>query len=198
MRRTRAVWAAAVGVVALAGMTGCTHTHGGAGGLGTSATTARVTASSSPTPSLDAQNAAEAANKAAAISAYQHYFDVTQEVEQRPGMTGWEDEVLPLLGGDFLTYMTNFYTQAQEQGLRATAPEMLVSSTPVDYSSDPSGAGHEQVVLEVCIDATGSDLVLPDGSLDSTSSRGISIVTMQHQNGQWTVDKSEDKEDETC
>ena len=198
MRRTRATWVVAVGVVALVGTAGCAHGRSGAGGLGTPTTTTRVTASSSPTPSVDAQDAAKAANEAAAGDAYQHYFDVSEDVGQRPGMTGWEDEVVPLLSGDYLQYMVNFYTQAQGQGLRNTGPSVLVSSTPVDYVADPTGAGHEQVVLDVCIDGTKSGVVGSDGSSAGFGIRGISAVTMQHQNGQWTVDKSEAKENETC
>jgi len=147
---------------------------------------------------VGAQDAAKAANEAAAVDAYQHYFDVTQEVEQQPGMTGWEDEILPLVSGDYRQDLTNLYTQAQAQELRATGPSVLVSSNPVDYISDPTGAGHEQVVLDVCIDATGSNFVFPDGTLESTSFRGVDTVTMQHQSGQWMVDKSETKESETC
>jgi len=189
-------WAAAVGVVALVGMAGCTH--GGPSGLGTSPAAVRHgTSSPSPTSSVDAQDAAKAANEAAAISAYQHYFDMTQEVEQRPGMTGWEDEILPLVSGDCRQDLTNLYTQAQAQGLRATGPEVLVSSNSVDYVDDPSGAGHEQVVLDVCIDSTKKGLIFPDGSSAGSAGRGIVMVAMQHQNNQWTVDKSEDK-DETC
>jgi len=198
MKWTRAAWVMVVGVVALVGTAGCTHPHGGTGGLGTPTVTAHVTASSSPRPSTSATGGAESANEAAAVVAYQHYFGVRQEVEQRPGMTGWEDEVVPLLGGDFLPFMVNFYTQAQTQGLRTTAPEVLVSTTPIDYLDDPSGAGHEQVFLDVCIDPAGSVTVYPDGSPESTSFRGVVAVTMQHQNGQWMVDKSEAKENETC
>lgn len=190
-------WAAAVGAVALMGMAGCTHS--GPSGLGTSpAATRHGTSSPSQTPSVDVQDAAKKANEAAAVGAYQHYFEVRQEVEQRPGMSGWEDEVVPLLGGDLLPFMTNFYTQAQEKELRITAPAVLVSTTPVDYIEDPGGTGHEQVLLDACIDATGSITVYPDGSPESTSFRGVVTVTMQHQNDQWAVDESETKVDETC
>ncbi len=153
------------------------------------------TTASEPTGTPDPQTRDEAA----AAAAYEHYFDVMNQVRQRPGAQGWATDLLPLTTGKYRAVVVNLYTQLAEQGVYTTGPSELVSVTPTEYVPDPTGVGHQQVILDVCIDSTDPRMVLPDGTEAGWGMRAIEKVMMQKiADGGWLVSESTTQEGATC
>ncbi|GIG29272.1 hypothetical protein [Cellulomonas marina] len=163
----------------------------------TTAPTPSPTPTPTPTPTLDPVQ--EQIGEARA--AYEHYNAVDNAVQQA-GMAGWQDQVIPLVGGDYREVLVNYYTQASQQGLRQTGETAIASLTVTEHIPDPSGGGGEQVRMEACLDTSDSDIVNPEGASVTQPGfpdRLITAVLMQRQaDGRWTVNAAETLQDRPC
>lgn len=187
-RRTGAVLAATL--ASLLTLTAC-HSRDG-GDLPTYATTSAAQ-TPAPTPTPTQTLSAKQQNIADAKAAYKSFLTMSNKVRE-DHMKGWK-QILTYVGSDDLrSELENFYTQAEAQKLRQVGDSKIASWTVTKYVEDATGAGHEQVHMDVCIDNSASDVLNPEG--DSVLLKGyiqkqILTVVLQHQkDGRWTVNEN--------
>lgn len=159
------------------------------------------TQSPDPTPTASPTLDTQQQHIEEAKASYTTYISVSSEVEQA-GMTDWQSKVMPLVSGELRDIVQNFYEQASEQGLRQVGEPKIASMNVVEYVEDPTGAGFEQVRMEVCLDNSEVDVVDPAGNsvlLEGYPDRLLHDVLMQRQNsGRWTVTRNTTLEGQTC
>ncbi|WP_298462087.1 hypothetical protein [uncultured Cellulomonas sp.] len=193
--------AALVALLTAGALTACTPDTTPPTTTPTSTTTPSQTPTPSPTPTVDPAEAAKQANIDAAIAAYEAHIDAVNRVGQA-GMVGWETDVLPAIGSsDLREEIVSLYTQLSEQGVRQTGEREIASLTVTDYVEDPTGAGHEQVRLDVCLDNSGVDEVDAQGKsilLAGYPPRLITSVLMQRQVDFWTISEMVTQEGQQC
>lgn len=157
----------------------------------------------SPTPTVDPAQALQDQNTADAIAAFEAHIAAADRVGQA-GMVGWETEVLSTIGsGELREETVSLYTQLIEQGVRQTGDTEISSIVVTDYVADPTGAGHEQVRLDACLDISKAEMVNSGGEsvlLEGFPTRLITTVLMQHQGpgGYWTVNESVTDQERPC
>lgn len=118
-----------------------------------------------------------------AIAAYENYVQVRDAVRQ-DYFNGWEEKVLPLTSGDEADWVAWYFSQGAQYGQHQVGSSAVGDVFVDEYSPDPTGAGHEQVVLRVCLDNSGIQSLDPSGTnqLDPTGiGRFWTAVIMQRQ-----------------
>ena len=144
-----------VAALALAVIGGCTNDT-----AGSSAATTTVSTTPTPTTTVD-PNDPQAVAYAEAEAAYREYFDLSQEIRQRPGMEGWSDLRDFLIGEDVLVPWQTWYTSVTaDPEYHQNGESKLVSVRPLSYTppAETYSTGSREVVLEVCTDNSGSDI----------------------------------------
>lgn len=120
-----------------------------------------------------------------AIAAYRNYVEVRDTVRQ-DHFRDWEDKVLPLTSADEADWVAWYFPQAVELGHYQVGADVVsnVVLAGEGYSEDPTGAGHERAVFEVCLDTSGRQELGSQGqdtSVPGSHGRFIATVTMQRQ-----------------
>lgn len=168
-------------VGALVGVAGCTHDSSDAAGTSPADSQTLLTDLPDP-PELPANPARD--NVEAAVAAYQNYVAVRDTVRQ-DHFRDWETKVLPLTSADEADWVASFFSQAVELGRYQVGANTVshIKLAGEGYSEDPTGAGHERVVLEACLDTSGAQALGAEGQdTDVPGSRGrfVATVTVQH------------------
>jgi hypothetical protein len=193
-----AVTATAAGLI----LSGCTADPAPTASTPATTTTAAVV-TPQPIPTLDAEQIALALQDRSvtdAKAAYLNYGVVFDEI-QKDGMANWQ-RIMPLIGGDLLDSIPGLFERKAQLDERATGDTVTVSQALVEYTPDPTGAGNERLVLDVCLDTSAVDVFTPDGRSVLQADypkRLITTATMQHQSdGRWTVASEQTDVDRPC
>lgn len=195
VRVVRLSWVAGILLVVAGATAGCTP------GAPTVTNTSTPTPSASPsaTPTLDPASAAERAAVEAATTALSALITASNEV----GMAGYADStpIAGLVGGDLRVSVLDLNRQSAESGSRQVGSVTIADVAVAEYDPGADGGGRERVILDACIDSTGMDIVLPDGTsrLDPTTpDRRVVQYTVQNTDGHWTVDDLRSDATRTC
>ncbi|PUB31508.1 hypothetical protein C8K30_10121 [Promicromonospora sp. AC04] len=179
-------------VVAAIGLSGCS---GQADAAATASPSVSASVSPSPTSSPSPANPAEAAKQERVDDALQRYeeYRTIDEKHQKAGTNGYEELALYLGHPDILNneYMKwEYITEYDYKMVGDRKP--VVSVVNAKYDGDPLAdtiSGH-RVHLDLCIDATGADIVDADGEVVPVDSpdKYIEKVLMQGQPSEkWTI-----------
>jgi hypothetical protein len=161
--------------------------------------TPKPSATVSVTPSLDPAEVQKQAAVDAATTTLTALIAASNEI----GLGGYADSapISGLVGGDLRVAMLDLNRQSAESSSRQVGSASVADVTVAEYDAGQVGGGRERVVLDACIDTTGMDIVLPDGSsrLDpNTPDRRIVQYTVQNTDGHWTVDALTSDAARTC
>ncbi|MDR3068767.1 MAG: hypothetical protein LBU50_04615, partial [Cellulomonas sp.] len=121
------------------------------------------------------------ASKEAATSAYLNYVEVRDAVRQ-DYFNGWEEKVYPLTSGAHAEWVYSYFSEVAAMGRHQVGTTAARNVAVVEYYEDPTGTGHEQVVLNVCLDSTGVQSIDADGIdklVPGTAGRFATKVIMQ-------------------
>ncbi|MCL2090602.1 MAG: hypothetical protein FWH11_05175 [Micrococcales bacterium] len=198
--RTSAGLAVVVALMTV-GIAGCT------GGT-TDQPTQTPTASASPTatPSVDPDDP-QAVAYATATALFEEYFELSQEIRQKPGVPDWEI-VLNYTSGDIRTNTVFVYEAMAADGVVQEGEARIASIVPISYESDPTGWA--DVVLAVCIDSSESSMAGwvggPSKSKPGQPDRVLLTYTVRafpqtHLGGDvvsWAIDSAEILEEQAC
>jgi hypothetical protein len=188
--RTRQVVAATAGVfIATLFLTACSNPDSGPS-LPPRQTSWAPVASATPTLSAKDRDVVNAKKT------YLASIAADNQVEQA-GMVGWEEKVLPYLGGSVRPIMGGFYHDALQKGWRQIGERKVASIAPVDYKDDLTTGGYSEVVLRVCIDRTGVSVVDGNGapvsfSNDDVKRQVLDMTIGRGPDGLWTVNQLDD------
>lgn len=134
-----------------------------------------------------------------AIAAKVEYVRLQNEVLNAGGAE-WQAKLQDWWGNpDIQARFTRLYSAVVQDGIRSEGSSTIESVTVLDYVEDPTGAGHEQVTLEVCEDVSQVTQYQGDVAVErTTADRYYSVTKMQHLGDRWTIIESETQVDRTC
>lgn len=170
------------GVVSMVALAGCTPAPPEPLPIPTSATASTPSATPSPayTPGVDPD-----ADVAAAIATYEAYVAAENGVVIADRET-W-DPLLDLLVGEMRDGTLDTLTTMAAEGTRLTGAAVILSAVL-------AGQDTERVVLDVCVDIGGTDIVGADGvslvspTREPVSAMRVRVVPVGSDSEQWKVD----------
>lgn len=149
-KRTSTGLVLAVIAVALTGTAGCSSNTAG------QPTPSSAGATTTPTSTVD-PNDPQAVAYATATALFEEYFELSQEIRQKPGVPDWES-VLWYTSGDVRMVNVAIYSAMVEDGVPQQGEARIVSIVPTSYKEySESDTIAADVTLTVCIDSSESD-----------------------------------------
>lgn len=134
-----------------------------------------------------------------AIAAITEYTRLANEVSNAGG-ADWRVKLQDWWGNpEIQESLTRNYESLEGSGTRTVGVTTIVSADVVEYVEDPTGAGHEQVRLEYCEDASSVTQYDGDTPVERvTPTRYIRMVKLQHIGEHWTIIEREALTDRLC
>lgn len=118
------------------------------------------------------------------------------------GFGTWQDELVLFWGTPAVANpLSAYYQGAAEAGQRTEGESVIASIVVTEYVEDPTGAGHEQVRLEYCLDNSAVTTLDANGAEipKSTPPRFTWSTFLQRQDsGRWTINEETAHVDRVC
>lgn len=194
--RTNARTAAVTAVVLLAALTACTRSEPTPAGTATG----EPSATSSPTPTPDATDLAREQDVEAARAALAEFITVSNGLA-RAGYVDWTP-LAGLVSGTLRDGIIAEFADLAAAGLHDTGDTVVDGTEVVEHTAAPDGTAGAVVVLDACVDISGTDIVDANGTSILDPERPTRYVVtyraVTQSDGRWTLDDSESHLDRTC
>ncbi|MEL7976847.1 hypothetical protein AAG589_13375 [Isoptericola sp. F-RaC21] len=136
----------------------------------------------SPSPSLSESEQLEQQNVQDVRTALDEYYALASQVAN-DGYDGWE-ELRQFWSSDQWESLSVAYQGSEKDGLSTEGTTLVDGMTVASYEAGDGEPGYERMVVDLCVDASGSTPLDADGSpvpRGDAPPRFVAHYTMQHQ-----------------